>query len=90
MPERSIPTLTEQDVKRIAIRDFGEARLAEVLSILREYGEREGTRPPSPRVHLAILKFAEGDLTRLKKFTEIACIDFRDVVGPAETPYHIS
>lgn len=87
MTEHSIPELTEQDVERIAIRDFGRDRLAEVLAVISEYGKREGTRPGSPRVHLAILKFAQGDFERLKKFTEIACIDFRDVVGPAESPF---
>ncbi|MFO0960511.1 MAG: hypothetical protein U0800_24265 [Isosphaeraceae bacterium] len=82
-----LPRPTQQDVERIVLRDFGRERLAEVLDVLNEYGRREGTRPPSPRVHLAILRFAEGDLARLREFTEIACGDFRDVVGPAEAPY---
>lgn len=85
--EQTIREVTEMDVERVVIRDFGKERSAEALTILSEYGKREGTRPGSPRVHLAILKFATGDFDRLKKFTEIACIDFRDVVGPAETPY---
>ena len=83
-----IPTVSERDVERIAVRDFGRARLAEVLDVLHEYGRREGTRGAgSPRVHLAILKIADGDFAALQKYTGIAISDFRDVVGAAEYPF---
>ena len=82
-----IPKVTEEDVERIIVREFGRERLQQVLDILHEYGRREGTRPGSPRVHLAILKIANGNLKMLKIQTENAIIDFRDVVSAAEYPY---
>jgi hypothetical protein len=81
-----VPEVTEKDVERIAIRDFGKERLALVMEILQEYGKQEWNSPGSPRVRLAILKLADGDLEKLKVHTKIAIQDFRDVLAMAEYP----
>lgn len=81
-----IPDVTEKDVERIVIRDYGQALLDHVLRILGEYGSRPGTRPGSARVHLAILKVADGNLDTLAEIVELAIGDFRDVVSMAEYP----
>jgi hypothetical protein len=55
------------------------------LSILEEFGNQEWNRP-SPRVRLAILKLANGDLDRLLDHTNTAITDYRDVLSAAEYP----
>jgi hypothetical protein len=84
--EQPIPKVTDRDVERIAIRDFGEARLTQVMAILQEYGMQDWNRPPSPRVRLAILKLANGDVNQLVEHTRVAIRDFRDVLSAAEYP----
>lgn len=84
--EQPIPKVTDTDVERIAVRDFGKERLPQALKILNEYGKQEWNRPGSPRVRLAILKLAKGDFELLSRQTEIAIQDFRDVIALAEYP----
>jgi hypothetical protein len=85
MPDQPIPDVTDEDVRRIALRDFGEAELAIVWSLLEEYGRQVWNRP-SPRVRAAILKLANGDLERLREALDIAIRDYRDVLAAAEYP----
>ena len=75
--EQPSPNVTESDVKRIILRDFGPQQLETVTSILAKCGS-------SPRVHLAILKLSHGDLKLLKQQTEVAIGDYRDVLAAAE------
>lgn len=70
--EQPVPKVTDEDVQRIAIRDFGKPQLSKVLELLQEYGKQDWNRPGSPRVRLAILKLANGDLDQIKKITEAA------------------
>jgi len=77
------PSVTTDDVHRIIRRDFGESRIVEVQAILNDYGTKDWQRD-SARVHLAILKLAAGDLSRIRQQTETACSDYRDVLSPAE------
>jgi len=84
--DQPIPDVTEKDVERIAIRDFGDKCFSQVMEILHEYGKQEWNRPGSPRVRLAILKLANGDLEKLKEHTKVAIVDFRDVLTMAEYP----
>ena len=81
-----IPKVTDADVERIAVRDFGNAQLSQVMEILQEYGKQEWNRPGGPRVRLAILKLANGDLEQLSMHTKIAIQDGRDVLSLAEYP----
>jgi hypothetical protein len=82
--EQPVPDVTDKDVKRIAIRDFGEDNISKVLSILDEYNK--DYNEPSARVCLAILKLANGDLDQLIVKTNMAIEDFRDVLAQAEYP----
>jgi hypothetical protein len=83
--DQPVPNVTEEDVKRIALRDFGDAQVGLALSILDEFGKQEWNRP-DPRVRLAILKLANGDLDRLLDATQLAIQDYRDVISAAEYP----
>lgn len=88
MAEQPIPDVTDEDVKRIALRDFGDAQAALALSILEEFGKQDWNRP-DPRVRLAILKLANGDLDRLLNETQTAIQDYRDVLSGAEYPRYM-
>jgi|SRR5580704_8631747 hypothetical protein len=80
-----IPQVTNEDVERIVLRDFGETQFPLVMWILEQYGQQPWNRP-SPRVRLAILKLANGDLDHLISYTQAAIDDYRNVIGPAEYP----
>lgn len=84
--KQPVPTVSDDDVERIAIRGFGSVRLSRVLDILQEYGKQDWNRPGSARVRLAILKLANGDLSALIETTKRAIEDFRDVIALAEYP----
>ena len=85
MSKQPIPKVSDADVSRIVLRDFGAAQGAEAEAVLAGYGKGEGERDPA-RVRLAILKLAAGDLEILQKHTETACRDYRDVIAWAEYP----
>lgn len=88
MTRQPVPKVTDEDVRRIALRDFGQDRVKLALSILEEFG-KQSWNEPSPRVRLAILKLANGDLDRLLDATQTAIRDYRDVLAAAEYPrYH--
>lgn len=57
----------------------------EALEVLRTYGPEEWHREPD-RVRRAILTLAQGDLERVREFTEAARRDYRDVLMWAEYP----
>ena len=78
-------TVNENDIDRIVARDFSAADMAEVLKILAAYGQEEYEREIQ-RVRAAILKLSDGSVEQVKKFTEWAKTDWRDVLGPAEYP----
>jgi hypothetical protein len=84
--KQPVPQVTEEDVRRIAVRDFGEPSLGRVLSALDEPGRQEWNGLDSPRVRLAILKLAGGDPQALARHTRTAIGDFRDVLAWAEYP----
>ena len=79
------PSVTPSDVERIVRRDFTPEEFDAVMGILKEYG-REKWQREIPRVQLAVLKLANGSLTRLRRSIEVAKSDYRDVLGPAEYP----
>lgn len=61
------------------------AARAEVEKILAEYGTEKFHRENS-RVKMAILKVAGINIDEIKRFTEIACCDYRDILCMAEYP----
>ena len=85
MSHQPIPEVTDDDVQRVALRDFGKEHVSLAISILEEYG-RQDPNQPKARVRLAILKLADGHLDRLLDLTQVAITDFRDVLALAEYP----
>jgi hypothetical protein len=74
MPHQPTPKITDDDVTRIARRDFGEERLPEVLSLLSRYGPEQG--PERPRVRVGVLKLAARDFQQLPACLEKARMDY--------------
>ena len=56
-----------------------------VIEILSSYG-KESYHREQDRVHLGILKLARTDPDRLREFTQLACVDYRDLLCAAEYP----
>lgn len=79
--QQPITKVTESDVRRIALRDFGETGLSEAMDVL---DNRPGEK--CPRVRLALLKLSSGDMNLLKEHAVSAARDFRDVLALAEYP----
>ena len=77
--KQPVPIVSEDDVKRIAVRDFGRAGVESVLDTLSRF---EG----SPRVQLAILKIADRNLEVLEEVERLTAQDFRDALAAAEYP----
>lgn len=42
------------------------------------------------RVQLAAIKLADGEVTTLERYVLLAGVDWRDVVGPAESPRYLA
>ncbi len=82
LPEQPVPRVTGADVERIIRRDFGAELFAEALAILDQYDAKSG--PPIPRIQLAVLKLAGGDLGALRSYMQAAKMDYRDVLAWAE------
>ena len=90
MAGQPVPRVTDGDVQRIILRDFGRNSQAVLaLSILEDLGRQEDGRP-SPRVCLAVLKLADGDVNQLRRYTKTATEDYRDVIALAEYPRYFS
>lgn len=83
--EQPTPQVTDEDVKRIVRRDFGDYGYDDALAVIEEYGKQDGN-DPSPRVQLAILKLAGGNMSLLRELTHTASQDYRDVIAAAEYP----
>jgi len=79
-----IPEVTEEDVLRVVRRDF-PANFNSAILVLNEYGTESWQRE-QPRVRMAVLKVAQGDLDALKQAVNAAKRDFRDIVAAAEYP----
>jgi len=86
MAGQPVPKVTGDDVQRIIFRDFGSPQTALALSILEDLGRQHKDRRPDPRVCLAVLKLADGDVDQLARYTKTAIEDYRDVIAAAEYP----
>ena len=78
-----VPVVSAADVHRVVNRDFPVERRDEVHQCLAEYVSTSGS---AARVHLAVLKLSAGDLASLRSWLQVARVDFRDVLAPAEYP----
>ena len=71
---RKLTTLFQDDLVR-----------AEAVALLEAYGTESYEQEP-PRVRLAILKLTGPDLSQIKKYTDMARQDYRDILAWAEYP----
>jgi len=78
-----VPDVTPDDVRRIVNREFQSGQVGAAMEAL---NEPINARPSSPRVQLAVLKLANGDIGRLRTWVKTAQRDYRDVLVPAEYP----
>lgn len=83
-----IPSVTVEDVERIVRRDFPADAFDKVMAMLAEYGTLAWQREPV-RVRLAALKLAKGKISELRRHVELAKVDYRDVLAPAEYPNYL-
>lgn len=83
--DQHIPSVDRADVERIVARDFPPELGPKVLQALSAYGTESYQREPH-RVHLDILKLANGDLARVAQETESAGCDYRNTILSAEYP----
>jgi hypothetical protein len=88
MQNQPIPKVTSNDVERIVRRDYSETQFDSVMAVLKGYEESASGRRECPRVQLAALKLANGQLEALRTHINTAVQDLRDVLGPAEYPVY--
>ena len=79
------PDVNRSDVERVIRRDYPNEDFDEISRMLEAYGRKEYHREVD-RVHLDILKLADGKKEKIEWQVEEACCDFRDVVLCAEYP----
>ena len=75
------PSVTEDDVERIVRRDFPALVVNDILALISKVEVRE-----KPRVVLACLKIADGNLERLRANLADASGYYRELLGEAEYP----
>ena len=69
---------------RVLVRLFpDETDRAEAIHALSAYGSKE-FHGEVARVHLGVLRLSGADLLQIKKYTDLACVDFRDLLVAAE------
>jgi predicted ester cyclase len=77
-------SLTDR-VRSVVREQFREGERAEVEALLATYGT-EACEGEGDRVHLDVLRLAEGDVAKVREFVACAKRDFRDVILWAEYP----
>jgi hypothetical protein len=82
------PAVTESDVERIVRRDFPKDQFDSVMAVLNEYAESKLSKE-CPRVQIAALKLAQGNLESLRRQISTAKRDYRDVLAAAEYPEYM-
>ena len=85
--QQPVPKVSEADVARIVARDFGGSESDAAHEILGQYGIEQWEREV-PRVRLAALKLAAGNLEELRRHVAVAKSDYRDVLAAAEYPQY--
>ena len=81
LKSQPVPRVDAGDVERVLLRDFPPATLLEARRMLEVLPGSVG-----PRIQLAILKLAQGELGSLSTAIAVAERDWRDVVAAAEYP----
>jgi hypothetical protein len=75
------PTVSEDDVIRVVRRDYPAGDVDGILALIATVDVRE-----KPRVVLACLKIANGDLARLRRELADASGWYREILSEAEYP----
>jgi hypothetical protein len=75
------PTVDESDVERIVRRDYPANVVGDIFALIQAVDVRE-----KPRVVLACLKIARGNLDRLRKELSDASGYYREILSEAEYP----
>jgi hypothetical protein len=84
-----IPDVSATDVERIVRRKFLKDEFDSATAELGQYADGPWPRE-CPRVQLAALKLAQGDLQSLRRHIANAERDYRDVLAAAEYPRYMS
>jgi hypothetical protein len=84
MADQPTPEVTDADVERIVRRDFPAADVDRILTLAAEVDVRE-----RPRVVLACLKLAAGNVEKLIGHFNEASGYYREILGEAEYPLAI-
>lgn len=87
--DQPVPNVSDDDVARVVRRDFPPADQPAALTLLQHYGTESWHRE-GPRVRLAILKLAAGNLEKLRATLRTAEADYRDVLAYAEYPRYFT
>jgi hypothetical protein len=79
----------------VRVSDDGAALVARKLTEHFAPSDRERARDvladvDLPRVQLAAIKLSDGDIGSLERYVLLAHIDWRDVVGPAESRQYLA
>lgn len=87
--DQRVPAISDSNVDRVLRRDFAPDRVSAAAVLLARINA-----PEAPRVRLAALKLALGDLAKLENAVDLATADYRDVIISAEyrryaARYHI-
>ena len=81
-----IPKVSDKDVERIIVRDFGVPSLPLVMEKLSRY--KSESKTGVNRIRAAILKLSSGKLSELEIAISTAIADYRDVIAWTETPLY--
>ena len=81
LPDQPTPEVSDADVERVVRRDYASADVDTVLQLVAEVEVRE-----KPRVVLACLKIAAGNLDRLRGELSHASGWYREQISEAEYP----
>lgn len=80
-PSQPTPSVNDEDVVRVVRRDYSASAVEEILALIATVEVRE-----KPRVVLACLKIANGDLARLRRELAAASGWYREILSEAEYP----
>ena len=79
-----VPKVSRSDVDRIIERDFAPQDRDDLEVLLSDLDQSL-----SPRVLIAVLKLADGDMRKFESNLEAAHADWRDVIAYAEYPAYM-
>ena len=78
-----VPQVSEEDIERVLRRDFPAEHHQELWEMIQRVEVRE-----KPRVILACMKNAGGDVQKLKGNLNEASGYYREIIGEAEYPFY--